>query len=183
MCWSGQTIHQWSLTGIIREGCSRPLCRLARLILLWAHNKFLFIRVIHVPGHLNLWSDLLEARAEARRIEVASLTWWAWYGRDSVEWILYFCDKIVLHCNEINSTLSYWKKSVISPAMGITGAVLSWSGSVFCSFLFSFWTRLCTGLYDNRIDSINLDVDFTNILYSYFCNILTTPNPPQKSNC
>jgi len=27
-----------------------------------------------------------------------------WYGRDSVEWILCFCDKIVLQCNEMNSS-------------------------------------------------------------------------------
>ncbi|XP_059381433.1 uncharacterized protein LOC132116575, partial [Carassius carassius] len=38
---------------------SRPLCRLARRILLWSHDKFLSIRAVHIPGRLNFGADLL----------------------------------------------------------------------------------------------------------------------------
>ena len=38
---------------------SRPLCRLARSILLWSRNRFLSIRAVHVPGRLNVGADLL----------------------------------------------------------------------------------------------------------------------------
>ncbi len=41
---------------------SRPLYRLARCVL-WAHTKFLSIRAVHVPGHLNSVEDSLSRQS------------------------------------------------------------------------------------------------------------------------
>ncbi len=44
-----------------RQGalCSRPLYRLARSVLLWGQTKFLSVRAVYIPGHLNSGADLL----------------------------------------------------------------------------------------------------------------------------
>lgn len=42
---------------------SHPLCRLARIILLWSQNRFLSIRVVHVSGHLNFGTDLFSGQS------------------------------------------------------------------------------------------------------------------------
>ncbi len=38
---------------------SRPLYRLAQQILLWAQGKFLSLRAVYIPGHLNQGADIL----------------------------------------------------------------------------------------------------------------------------
>ncbi len=59
---------------------SRPLCRLARRVLLWAQTKFPSIRAVHVPGRLNSGADLLSRQSqEDGWVEIApqvvSLIW------------------------------------------------------------------------------------------------------------
>ncbi len=38
---------------------SRPLCKLAHQILVWSQDKFLSLRAVYIPGHLNVGADIL----------------------------------------------------------------------------------------------------------------------------
>ncbi len=38
---------------------SRPLCKLAHQILVWSQDKFLSLRGVYIPGHLNVGADIL----------------------------------------------------------------------------------------------------------------------------
>ncbi len=38
---------------------SRPLCKLAHQILVWSQDKFLSLRAVYIPGHLNIGADIL----------------------------------------------------------------------------------------------------------------------------
>ncbi len=38
---------------------SRPLCKLAHQILVWSQDKFLSLRAVYIPGHLNVEADIL----------------------------------------------------------------------------------------------------------------------------
>ncbi len=42
---------------------SRRLNRLAQQVLLWAQDKFLSLRAIYIPGHMNVGADLLSRQA------------------------------------------------------------------------------------------------------------------------
>ncbi len=67
-----------------------PLYRLARSVLLWAQTKFLSIRAVHDPGHLNSGADLLSRQkledGEWRlHSQVVDLVWQRFSAGDSLE--------------------------------------------------------------------------------------------------
>ncbi len=68
---------------------SHTLCRMARRLLFWAQKELLSLRVVHVPGRLNLGVDMLS------RGKVAPGEWalhpqtvqeiWSVFGREEVD--------------------------------------------------------------------------------------------------
>lgn len=54
---------------------SPPLCNLATKLWLWAQPRFLSLRVVHVPGLLNMAVDIMSRGARAHRSESFTRKW------------------------------------------------------------------------------------------------------------
>ncbi|XP_059409232.1 uncharacterized protein LOC132143098 [Carassius carassius] len=99
---------------------SRRLCKLAYQILVWAQDKFLSLRAVHIPGHMNMGADILSRQGprpgEWRLHTEVVKQIWRVFGQAQVD---LFATRVTSHC-------PLWFSLTHPAPLGLNAMVQTW---------------------------------------------------------
>ncbi len=99
---------------------SLPLCKLAHQILVWSQDKFLSLRAVYIPGHLNVGADILSRQGprpgEWRLHPEVVKQIWRVFGQAQVD---LFATHQTLHC-------PLWYSLTHPAPLGLDAMVQTW---------------------------------------------------------